>query len=105
MVSPSADNATESHQSHLTNKKSPISYSRHGDTKLDDLWDRQTRELDPVKCKALIQEFEKHVLNQGYSLSLHWWQRIIVHHKKIKGWNFAASHFQGNDLVNVWLDQ
>lgn len=104
-VTTAADNATESHQSHLTNKKSPISYSRHTDAKLDDLWDRQTRELDPAKRKALIQEFEKHLLTQGYSISVHWWQRIIVLHKKIKGWNFSSSHFQGNDLVNVWLDQ
>jgi peptide/nickel transport system substrate-binding protein len=100
-----ADNATESHQSHLTNAKSPISYSRHTDTKLDQLWDQQLRELDPVKRKALIQEFETRVLTEAYSLSLHWWQRIIVNHKKIKGWNFASSHFQGNDLVNVWLDE
>jgi peptide/nickel transport system substrate-binding protein len=104
-VTTAADNATESHQSHLTNKKSPISYSRHNDTKLDELWDAQTRELDPAKRKALIQEFETRVLTQGYSISLQWWQRIIVLNKKVKGWNFAASHFQGNGLVNVWLDQ
>ncbi|MEZ5853895.1 MAG: ABC transporter substrate-binding protein [Hyphomicrobiaceae bacterium] len=104
-VTTPADDATASHQSHLTNKKSPISYSRHEDTKLDELWDRQTRELDPAKRKALIHEFETRVLTQGYSLSVQWWQRIIVHHKKIKGWNFSPSHFQGNDLVNVWLDQ
>ncbi|MGE0700479.1 MAG: ABC transporter substrate-binding protein [Hyphomicrobiaceae bacterium] len=104
-VTTAADNATESHQSHLTNKKSPISYSRHNDTRLDELWDQQTRELDPVKRKALIQEFEKHLLGKGYSLSVHFWNRIIVLHKKIKGWNFSSSHFQGNDLVNVWLDE
>jgi peptide/nickel transport system substrate-binding protein len=100
-----SDNATESHMAQITNKKSPISYSRHNDTKLDDLWDQQIRELDPVKRKALIQEFERHALMEANTLALHWWQRIIVHHKKIKGWNFSVSHFQGQDLVNVWLDQ
>ncbi|MDX2155067.1 MAG: ABC transporter substrate-binding protein [Hyphomicrobiaceae bacterium] len=104
-VTVAADNATEMHQSHLTNEKSPISYARHNDKKLDELWDRQTRELDPAKRKALIQEFETRVLTEAYSLSLHWWQRIIVYNKKVKGWNFSSSHFQGNDLVNVWLDQ
>ena len=104
-VTTAADNATESHQSHLTNAKSPISYSRHTDTRLDQLWDQQTRELDPAKRIALIHEFETRVLTEAYSLSLHWWQRIIVHHKKLKGWNFSSSHFQGNDLVNVWLDE
>jgi peptide/nickel transport system substrate-binding protein len=104
-VTVAADNATEKHQSHLTNEKSPISYSRHNDKKLDELWDRQLRELDPAKRKTLIQDFEKHLLTQGYSLSVNWWQRIIVLNKKVKGWNFSSSHFQGNDLVNVWLDQ
>jgi peptide/nickel transport system substrate-binding protein len=104
-VTVAADNATEEHQSHLTNKKSPISYSRHKDAKLDDLWDAQKRELDPAKRKALIQNFERHLLNQSYSLSVQWWQRIIVLNKKVQGWNFSPSHFQGNDLVNVWLNQ
>jgi peptide/nickel transport system substrate-binding protein len=100
-----SDNPTESHLHQLTNKKSPVGYSRHSDTKLDELWDRQLLELDPVKRKALIQEFERYALNQANTLAIHWWQRIVVHHKKIKGWNFSVSHFQGQDLVNVWLDQ
>ena len=68
------------------------------DKKLDELWDQQTRTLDPAKRKALVHEFERHLLTENYSLSIHWWQRIIVHHKKIKGWNFSPSHFQGKDL-------
>ena len=100
-----ADEVTAQHQSYLTNAKSPISYSRHTDKKLDDLWERQTRTLDPVKRKALVHEFERHLLSQNYSLSINWWQRIVVHHKKIKGWYFSPSHFQGQDLIGVWLDQ
>jgi peptide/nickel transport system substrate-binding protein len=99
-----ADEVTAQHQSHLTNAKSPISYSRHTDTKLDDLWDQQSRTLDPVKRKAIVHEFERHLLTENYSLSINWWQRIIVHHKKIKGWHFSPSHFQGQDLIEVWLD-
>jgi peptide/nickel transport system substrate-binding protein len=100
-----ADEVTAQHQSYLTNAKSPISYSRHTDQKLDDLWEQQSRTLDPVKRKALVHEFERHLLTQNYSLSINWWQRIIVHHKKIKGWYFSPSHFQGQDLIAVWLDQ
>ena len=100
-----ADEVTAQHQSYLTNAKSPISYARHTDTKLDDLWQEQSRTLDPVKRRALVQEFERHLLTMNYSLSVHWWQRIIVHHKRVKGWNFSPSHFQGQDLVGVWLEQ
>ena len=100
-----ADEVTAQHQSHLTNAKSPISYSRHTDKKLDDLWEQQSRTLDPVKRKAIVHEFERHLLTENYSLSINWWQRIIVHHKKIKGWHFSPSHFQGQDLIEVWLDE
>ncbi len=99
-----ADEITAQHQSYLTNTKAPISYSRHTDTKLDDLWVQQSGTLDPVKRKALVHEFERHLLTQNYSLSINWWQRIIVHHKKVKGWHFSPSHFQGQDLIEVWLD-
>jgi peptide/nickel transport system substrate-binding protein len=104
-VTAPADEVTAQHQTYLTNAKSPISYSRHTDKKLDDLWEQQSRALDPAKRKALVHEFERHLLTQNYSLSVSWWQRIIVHHKKIKGWHFSPSHFQGQDLVEVWLDQ
>ena len=100
-----ADDVTAQHQSYLTNKKSPISYSRHNDTKLDDLWDQQNKTLDVAKRKALVHEFEKHLLTENYSLTVHWWNRIIVLNKKIKGWHFSPSHFQGQDLIGVWLDQ
>ena len=99
-----ADEITAQHQSYLTNKKAPISYSRHTDKKLDDLWDEQGRTLDPVKRTALVHQFERHLIRQNYSLSVNWWQRIVVHHKQLKGWHFSPSHFQGQDLVNVWLD-
>jgi peptide/nickel transport system substrate-binding protein len=100
-----ADDVTAQHQSYLTNKKSPISYSRHNDTKLDDLWDQQNKTLDVAKRKALVHEFEKHLLTENYSLTVHWWNRIIVLNKKIKGWHFSPSHFQGQDLIGVWIDQ
>jgi len=100
-----ADEVTAQHQAYISHAKSPNSYARHADTKLDDLWEKQQRELDPVKRKALVHEFERHLITENYYLNIHWWQRIIVHHKRIKGWNFSPSHFQGNDLVGVWLDQ
>lgn len=100
-----ADEVTAQYQSYLTNKKSPISYSRHNDTKLDDLWDQQLGALDPLKRKKLVHEFERHLLTQNYCLTVNWWQRIIVLNKKIKGWYMSPSHFQGQDLIGVWLDQ
>jgi peptide/nickel transport system substrate-binding protein len=102
---PPADDVTAAYLYFLTNAKSPLSYSRHTDTRIDDLWERQKRERDPEKRKALIHEMERVMLTENYYLSIAWWQRIIVLHKKVKGWHFSASHFYGQDLVDVWLDE
>ena len=50
-------------------------------------------------------EFDRHALSQAYEVPILWWNRIIVHHKKIKGWTMSPSHFQGTNLVDVWLDE
>jgi peptide/nickel transport system substrate-binding protein len=100
-----ADEPTVQHQAYLTNALSPISYSRHGDTLLDALWERQNRTLDPAQRMAIVRDFERHLLAENYALSINWWQRIVVHHKKIKGWYFSPSHFQGQELTEVWLDE
>ena len=100
-----ADEVTAQHQSYITHARSPNSYARHADKKLDDLWEAQQRELDPARRRAIVHEFERHLLSENYYLNINWWQRIIVHHRKIRGWNFSASHFQGNDLAGVWLDE
>lgn len=100
-----ADDVTAKHQMLLTHERSPISYARHKDTKLDDLWAEQARTIDPAKRKALVHAFERHMLTENYSLSINWWHRVIVHHRKIKGWYMSASQFQGQDLVSVWIDE
>ncbi|MGE0697913.1 MAG: ABC transporter substrate-binding protein [Hyphomicrobiaceae bacterium] len=104
-ISDFADEPTVQLDKLLTKKKSSQSSSGHNDTKLDDLFDKQSREIDTVKRKAIVHEFERHALTQAYSAPLLWWQRIIVHHKKIKGWEHQANHFTATDLVDVWLDQ
>ena len=38
-------------------------------------------------------------------MPLFWWRRIIVHHKKVKGWKLLPSHNNGTDLTEVWLKQ
>ena len=73
-----------------------MSYSRHADKKLDELYERQNRTLDVAERERLVQEAEVPVL---------WRNRIIVHNEKIKGWSMSPSHFQGTNLVEVWIDE
>jgi len=41
----------------------------------------------------------------AYNIPLLWYQRIVVNNKKVKGWDLTPSHFTGQNLVEVWLDE
>ena len=85
--------------------RSALNYSGHTDRKLDNLFDQQSGELDKAKRKAIVAEFEKHLLEEAYVIPTIWWHRIIVLHKELKGWDMMPSHYVGQDLTNVWLDR
>ena len=75
------------------------------DKKVDEFYEKQNRTLDPAERKRLVQAADRYILSQVYEVPILWWNRIIVHHKKIKGWTMSPSHFQGTALVDVWLDE
>ena len=82
-----------------------IGYSGHEDVKLDGMYEQQRRTVDPVERKKIVNEMERYALTTAYNVPLIWYHRIIVNHKKIKGWHFTPSHYVQQDLVDVWLDQ
>ena len=104
-ISDFADDPSAQFNTQLSKKMSVSSYSRHSDDKLDGLFVSQARELDPVKRMGLVNEFERHMLTQAYSFPVLWYQRIVVNNAKVKGWDLPPSHFTGQTLVDVWLDQ
>ena len=104
-ISDFADDPSAQFNTQLSKKYSVSSYSRHNDDKLDKLFVDQAREIDPVKRKAMVNEFERHALTQAYSFPVLWYQRIVVNNAKVKGWDLPPSHFTGQTLVDVWLDQ
>ncbi len=92
-------------QKYLSRDRSPINYAQQTDRVLDDLFDKQSGELDKKKRYAIIREFEKRALEQAYTIPTIWWHRIIVQDRRVKGWNITPSHYVGQDLADVWLDQ
>ena len=92
-------------QKYLSHDRSAINYAQQTDRVLDDLFDKQSGELDKKKRYAILREFEKRALEQAYTVPTIWWHRIIVHDKRLKGWNITPSHYVGQDLADVWLDQ
>ena len=90
---------------YISADRSPINYAGYIDRKLDELYDRQSGELDTAKRVAVLREFERHALEQAYIIPTIWWHRIVVTHKQLKGWEITPSHYLNQDLADVWLDQ
>ena len=99
------DDPTAQFSKFLTKNASPSGYSGHSDTKLDDMYDRQRRAIDLAERTRIVREMERYALVQAYNVPLLWWQRILVNHRKIKGWYMTPSHYLWQDLSTVWLDQ
>ena len=88
----------------LSHGQSPVSYAQHADKSLDVLFEKQKRAASVAERKQLTNEFERVALTGAYNMPLFWWQRIIVHHKKVRGWRLLPSHNNGTDLTDVWLE-
>ncbi len=91
-------------QKFLSSDKSPLNYARYKDSVLDDLYEKQSRATDPKERLKLLRQFEKRVLDeQAYQFHILWWQRIIPHWAKVKGWKITPNHYVNQDLRDVWL--
>jgi peptide/nickel transport system substrate-binding protein len=77
--------------------------SRHTDRRLDEIFDRQERETDPARRKALVRDFEIQLLDMAYTVPLYWFARIIPLASNVRGWDITPSHLLGQDLASVWL--
>jgi peptide/nickel transport system substrate-binding protein len=104
-ISDYLDDPTQNYVKFLTKKLSPLGYSGHEDTRIDELYEKQRRALDPGERLRLAHELDSYVLTSAYSVPFLWSQRIVVMPKKVKGWNMTPSHYLSQDLTDVWLDQ
>jgi peptide/nickel transport system substrate-binding protein len=88
----------------LSVDRNSANYAKFTDRTLDELFDKQSREIDPEKRKEIAWQFERRVLDeQAYLVMTPWWQRIVPHSAKMKGWKISPSHFINQDLANIWL--
>lgn len=84
---------------------SPIDFSGATDRFLDALYVGQAVTTDPRKRAQIVRDFERHALTEAYTVPLLWWNRIVVTAANLKGWSITPSHFIGQDLTDVWIDE
>ena len=84
---------------------SPVNFSGSQDRFLDALFVGQAMTTDQTQRTKMVRDFERHALTEAYTVPLLWWNRIVVTSARVKGWSITPSHFIGQDLTDVWLDQ
>jgi peptide/nickel transport system substrate-binding protein len=81
-------------------------YGQFSDRPELELYDKMLRETDATRQRALMRQFEKHVLDdQAHEIFLLWWYRTVPHRSYVKGWKISPSHYLNQDLATVWLDR
>ena len=80
-------------------------WGRFSDPRIDDLFSRQARTLDPGERKRLINEMEKVVLENAYYMPGLWWSRNLVHWAKVKNYVAPPNHYTNQKLQDVWLSE
>jgi peptide/nickel transport system substrate-binding protein len=80
-------------------------WGRISDPRIDDLFSRQARTLDPFERKKLLHEIEKIVLENAYYLPGLWWTRNVVHWAKVKNYVAPPNHYSNQKLQDVWLSE
>jgi peptide/nickel transport system substrate-binding protein len=89
---------------YISAKSSSENYARYNDPRADELYQKQSRSTDTTDRRRLLREFERTVLDEkAYQFPTVWWQRIVVHWAKVKGWKITPSHYLNQDLRDVWL--
>jgi peptide/nickel transport system substrate-binding protein len=78
-------------------------WGRFSDPRVDDLFARQARTLDPVERKKLASEIERMVLENAYYLPGLWWTRNLVHWAKVKNYVGPPNYYSNQKLQDVWL--
>jgi peptide/nickel transport system substrate-binding protein len=78
-------------------------WGRFSDPRIDDLFARQQRTLDPAERKKLVNEIEKIVLDNAYYIPGLWWRRSVVHWAKVKNYVAPPNHYSNQKLQDVWL--
>jgi peptide/nickel transport system substrate-binding protein len=82
---------------------SPVNFSGSQDRFLDALFIGQAMATNTRERLKMLRDFERHALDEAYTVPLLWWNRIVVTSSKLRGWYITPSHFIGQDLTDVWI--
>jgi len=79
-------------------------WGRYTDRVLDDLYQKQSRAIDPDERRRYVREFERRLVDdEAHYFPALQWHRIVPHSAKLRGWTITPSHYLNQQLDQVWL--
>ncbi len=90
---------------YLSKSRSPRNMSRNEAPQIDALYDKYKEAKTEAERTAALADLQRAIITGSYSLPLLWYNRIVAHSSALKGWKITPSHFVGQNLADVWLDQ
>jgi peptide/nickel transport system substrate-binding protein len=85
---------------------SPVNFSKHKDTVMDELYQKQSRAIDPEERRKYLRAFEKRLYDEEvHYIMTFQWNRIVPHLAKVRGWTITPSHYLNCQLDTVWLSE
>lgn len=80
-------------------------YTGANDETLQNLYDRQSEEMDAGTRRDLVKQFEKRIVDQAYLLPMFRSELYAAHAAFVKGWKILPSQSLNVDMREVWLDR
>ena len=81
-------------------------WGRYTDRVLDDLYQKQSRAIDPDERRRYVREFERRLVDdEAHYFPALQWHRIVPHSAKLRGWTITPSHYLNQQLDQVWLTE
>ncbi|MEM0989432.1 MAG: ABC transporter substrate-binding protein [Pseudomonadota bacterium] len=81
-------------------------YTQNEDPQLEALYDTLARAATFEEQYAAMRAFEQAVLSDKATQAITlWWYKINPHRSYVKGWKIAPSHYLGQQLDQIWLDE
>jgi peptide/nickel transport system substrate-binding protein len=90
---------------YLSRSKSPRNVAHNESPEADKLFEQLKAAQDPAERKRIAGALQAKIIEEGYSVPLIWYSRIVAHASAMKGWKAVPTHFVNQDLAGVWLDQ
>jgi peptide/nickel transport system substrate-binding protein len=90
---------------YISASRSPRNVTRNEVPEIDALYDKYKTELTEEGRKQVLAELQKKIIDGSYNVPLLWYNRIVVLTSPVKGWKVTPSHYVGQNLADVWLDQ